>query len=96
MINDWTRSCLPVKVFEYLAQGRPVVSTELPELAPFTDVVDLKSGPGFVKAIEKALAADNTSDRDRRIAASTRFTLQDRARRALELISRKLVMTGVV
>lgn len=84
--NDWTQACLPVKVYEYLAEGRPVVSTDLPELAPFSDVLDLVSPGCFVSAVSRALATDTLAARQRRVEASTRFTLQDRARLAASLL----------
>ena len=35
LINEYTRAMFPMKFFEYLAAGRPVVSTPLPALAEF-------------------------------------------------------------
>jgi hypothetical protein len=84
--NDWTRACLPVKLYDYLAEGRPVVSAHLPELAPFSDVIELVSSNEFVSAIVRALADDTPTKRRRRIEASTRFTLQHRVSRVVSLI----------
>jgi glycosyltransferase involved in cell wall biosynthesis len=88
-LTDWTRHCLPVKVFEYLAEGKPVVATPLPELDLLRDVVTIASPDSFAHAVEDALAADGPSDQDRRREAAHRFTLQDRARRAIELLQGK-------
>jgi len=96
VLNDWTRACLPVKVYEYLAQGRPVVSTQLPELAPFSEVVDLAPANDFGAAIKRALDSDSPAARERRVQASTRFTLQDRARKAVELLEGKPVVAAVL
>lgn len=96
VINDWTRACLPIKVFEYLAEGRPVVSSELPELTPFWDVVDLVPADAFVGAIEKALRTDDAAARERRVNASMRFTLQERAHRSIELLVAKDLMVTAV
>jgi glycosyltransferase involved in cell wall biosynthesis len=89
VVNDWTRACLPVKVFDYLAQGRPVVSTLLPELTALSDVVEAVPADRFISAIERALQEDGTRARARRLEASARFTLQDRAQRAASLVSER-------
>ncbi|MCC2667554.1 MAG: UDP-glycosyl transferase/glycogen phosphorylase [Armatimonadetes bacterium] len=52
-----THSCNPLKVYEYLATGKPVVSTPLDGLRICREVVSLASGAGgFLDAIEQALA----------------------------------------
>jgi len=40
-INKLTESVNPIKMFEYLAAGKPVVSTPLPEVLSFQDVVEI-------------------------------------------------------
>jgi len=55
-VNDLTLSTNPVKVFEYLAAGKPVVSVRLPEVEPMEDVVALASTPDeFVEHVKAAL-----------------------------------------
>ena len=56
--NEWIRACNPVKLKEYLAVGRPVVSSPFPELDPYSDVVAEARGPDqFADRIRLALAA---------------------------------------
>jgi hypothetical protein len=88
-LTDWTRHCLPVKVFEYLAEGKPVIATPLPELDLLCDVVTIASPDSFGQAIEHAVASDAPASQDRRREAARRYTLQDRARRAIELLQGK-------
>ncbi len=85
-LTDWTRACLPVKVFDYLAEGKTVIATPLPELAPFADVIALVEPDGFPSAVQRALEADEPGARMRRRQAAVRFTLQDRARQAAALL----------
>lgn len=55
--NEWIQACNPVKLKEYLATGRPVVSTPFPELAGYRDVVTEAATPeAFARAIREALA----------------------------------------
>jgi glycosyltransferase involved in cell wall biosynthesis len=88
-LTDWTRHCLPVKVFDYLAEGKPVVATALPELELFRDVVTFAPADSFGDAVEAALNDIGAPTRERRRQAADRFTLQDRAHRAVELVHGK-------
>jgi len=48
----------PVKVYEYLAAGRSVVSIDLPEMSQFGDLVRVsQSHEGFIEAVSAALRA---------------------------------------
>jgi glycosyltransferase involved in cell wall biosynthesis len=56
--SDWIQACNPIKLKEYLAVGRPVVSTPYPQLAPFRDLVRVASDPeAFAKQITRAIGA---------------------------------------
>jgi glycosyltransferase involved in cell wall biosynthesis len=64
-----TESIFPMKVYEYLAAGLPVVATGLPALAG-VDGVDLVEGhEAAVAAVERALADDNPERRRARSEA---------------------------
>jgi glycosyltransferase involved in cell wall biosynthesis len=55
--SEWIKACNPVKLKEYLAVGRPVVSTPFPELARYDGLVRIASEPAaFVAAIRAAVA----------------------------------------
>jgi glycosyltransferase involved in cell wall biosynthesis len=68
-INDLTRSVFPMKVYEYLAAGLPVVTTPLPALAETTGVIVADDAPATVAAVERALTEDNRAARRARSAA---------------------------
>lgn len=53
--NDYTRAMFPMKFFEYLAAGVPVVATDLDALRDFTDIAAVVRREEFVDAIEDAL-----------------------------------------
>ncbi|HZW11198.1 MAG TPA: glycosyltransferase [Phycisphaerales bacterium] len=55
--SEWIQACNPVKLKEYLAVGRPVVSTPFPELDRYRGLVEIADSPGaFAAAIRRALA----------------------------------------
>ncbi|PCE29032.1 glycosyltransferase [Burkholderia ubonensis] len=56
LLNDYTRSMFPMKFFEYLAAGLPVVSTPLDFTRERLDGLDVGDTPErFVEAIERQL-----------------------------------------
>lgn len=63
--NRLTEGVNPIKLREYLAAGRPVVATALPEIVPYGDVVRLvRSDEDWPTAVAQAIASD---DREARV-----------------------------
>jgi glycosyltransferase involved in cell wall biosynthesis len=57
--NEWIKACNPIKLKEYLALGKPVVSRPYDELRKYADVVyEAVSPEEFVAAIRRALRED--------------------------------------
>jgi GT2 family glycosyltransferase/glycosyltransferase involved in cell wall biosynthesis len=72
-INSITEATDPVKVYEYLMSGKPVVSTALPELEPYREYVYIANGPeDFCRRLDAALAENEPglAQRRRRFAAT--------------------------
>ena len=69
-LNDATRLISPTKVLEYMAAGRPIVSTSIADVArPYHDIVFLGDGPrAFLEACERALGQSD----EERVARSAR------------------------
>jgi glycosyltransferase involved in cell wall biosynthesis len=58
--NRWIEGCNPIKLKEYLALGKPVISTPFPELEQYLDVVNVAKTPEeFAQYIRTALAEDS-------------------------------------
>jgi glycosyltransferase involved in cell wall biosynthesis len=69
-INELTRSVFPMKVYEYLAAGLPVVSTPLPALDGTAEIEVAADAAATVAAVERALATDSPEARRRRSTAA--------------------------
>jgi glycosyltransferase involved in cell wall biosynthesis len=65
--NDLTASVFPMKVYEYLAAGLPVVATPLPALAQIAEVATAPDAQGIARLLERAIAEDDPA---RRLARS--------------------------
>jgi len=71
-INEWTRHIDPLKMYEYLAAGKSVVSTDIPSAHAFAPPLHIAhDAAGFVRDIEAALAETDDAQREafRRLAA---------------------------
>jgi glycosyltransferase involved in cell wall biosynthesis len=70
-VNDLTMNVNPIKLKEYLAAGLPVVSTPLPEVEKYAEVVEIgRDGSEFIFKAECALKKETP---ERRIERSERM-----------------------
>lgn len=89
-INEYTRSMFPMKFFEYLAAGRPVVAVALDALAEFAHVATLADSPEvFIDGIERALAGE-APPLEARLAVARQHTYAARNRQMMELVEAAL------
>jgi GT2 family glycosyltransferase/glycosyltransferase involved in cell wall biosynthesis len=80
-INPITAATDPVKVYEYLSAGKPVVSVALPELEPLGDCVYLaENADDFVRQLDRAVSEDGGEVVERRRSFAERNTWADRYR----------------
>lgn len=77
--NAYTQAMFPMKFFEYLAAGLPVVASAIEALKPFADLALLRepTPEAFATAIMEALAGDGPS-RQQRLAGAAAHTYQAR------------------
>lgn len=55
--SEWIRACNPIKLKEYLAVGRPVVTTDFPALDGWRDLVRVATdAPAFTAALQDSLS----------------------------------------
>jgi glycosyltransferase involved in cell wall biosynthesis len=88
-VNERTRNISSLKLYEYLACGKPVVATDIPAAREAQDCVRIADRDDFVVVVEKALLDDElTAGRRRRLAAAN--TWDDRVERISAIIAQLL------
>jgi glycosyltransferase involved in cell wall biosynthesis len=66
-INKFTNNVSPLKLYEYMAAGKPVVSTNISDLTGFKDIIRISdSKEDFVREIALSLIEDSDELRDKR------------------------------
>jgi len=81
----------PVKLREYLATGKPVVSVVTPETAAFEEVVYLAGSPqAYLAAIERALGEERPELRRKRLAAVTGVSWDARFEETILVVNQML------
>lgn len=77
--DAFTDTVFPVKLVEYLAAGKPIVSTPIAAVREFEDVVSVAEGPeAFARALVAAAQADSDALRRRRIERAEPFSWERR------------------
>ena len=86
--NEFTKYIYPLKINEYLAMGKPVVTTNFADLSSFTSIASIaQSTEDFLKAISSELA-QNTSKREaERLKFAAKNSWNHRATQLKKMIS---------
>lgn len=86
-VSSMTEACNPIKFWEYLASGKPVVSTRLPEVEQFHVAAIADDPDSFAAAVKHALhSASEVDARDARLRLAEANSWERRARIVIELI----------
>ena len=87
MLNEYTKSMFPMKFFEYLSAGKPVVSVKLDALSSFKDVIYLAEDYNdFVCGIDKYL---EEYDIKSGLRVAREFTYESRMKNMMEIVEEK-------
>jgi glycosyltransferase involved in cell wall biosynthesis len=84
----------PLKFYEYLASGKPIVSTPMPEMEIFADLIEIGHDlDSMIAAIEKALQ-DTPEEMKKRLDAAREHSWENRVKemdaRIIEALSKKM------
>jgi glycosyltransferase involved in cell wall biosynthesis len=89
--NSYSRSTGPLKLYQYLACGKPVVSTAVAGLERVRHLIRVAAGPDdFIGQIETALLTDSTEDSAKRIEDARLNTWDVRVREMLDTVLAQL------
>ena len=90
-MEGWIKTAFPLKLFEYLAAGKPCVGSPLDENIRHGQYVTVAHTPGeWVEAIEYWLENDSEELARQRMAFARQNSWDIRCRRILEIIAEKL------
>jgi glycosyltransferase involved in cell wall biosynthesis len=90
-INSYTESVFPIKFFEFLATGKPVVISNLPSLKPYYDTVEVAADTNaFVDACNRALGDDDAERQAARITLAESHSWPARIGAMMEKIESRL------
>lgn len=97
-MNQQVANANPLKLREYLATGKPIVSVPTPEVSRFGDLIHVASEPNdYMKAIEAALTDNSTTNANTRMAAVSTMSWDNRVDEVWQVVkdswSRKLNST---
>lgn len=81
IINEVAQNCSPLKLYEYLASGKPIVSVDMPEARKFEGLVEIASDyKDFLEKLEKVLEGlpEDSSKVEARIKACQKHSWDSR------------------
>ncbi|HEX2871202.1 MAG TPA: glycosyltransferase [Polyangiaceae bacterium] len=90
-INDYTRAVFPIKFFEFLASGRPVVISPLPAVQAYWGAVRVAESPeAFVAQCEAALTEADPTAQQQRLELAKQNSWDSRVNKLLGLVEAAL------
>ncbi|MFC1559873.1 glycosyltransferase [Candidatus Margulisiibacteriota bacterium] len=90
-INEYTKSCFPIKFFEFCASGKPVVITALPALKDYSSIVKYaRSNEAFIRSVEDVLKKDPRESKEKRLKIAKENSWDSRINRIMDLIQQRL------
>ncbi len=90
-VNDFTMKIYPTKFHQYLAAGKPVVSSPLPDLQAFKPWVDFYTdATEMEEKIDRAIREDSKEKASERRRVASENTWDERVKSMVEILNRCL------
>ncbi len=85
--NQITRATNPIKMYEYLALGKPIISSMIPEVVPYKDILYISRDKSeFIRNVKLALAENSTALQEKRKKAALNNSWKARVDEIEEII----------
>lgn len=90
-MSEWIKCCHPLKLFEYMASGKPVVSVPIKEVMQYSDIVSIaRNKQEFCDAIRWELDNDTPQRAQRRIEIARQQSWDKNVEKISELITQSI------
>jgi polysaccharide pyruvyl transferase CsaB len=97
VLNEVTKATDPVKLYEYLARGKPVVATAMAELSECADLIYIaRDAEDYVRQLDRAVAENDPGLRERRIGYAAANTWEQRYRAMDSAIGETFPLVSIV
>ncbi len=83
---EMTHCVNPVKLYEYMAMGKPVIASEMDDILKYDSIVFYNNNVKLEDAIQKVLSSDNNSVREQHLKIAKENTWLERTKSLLEYI----------
>jgi len=90
-MTEWIKYCNPLKMFEYMASGKPIVSVPIEEVMQYSDIISIASTKEqFPNAIQWELQNDTPERASKRIDIARQHSWDSHIERLSNIISEAL------
>jgi len=97
LLNEVTAATDPVKLYEYLSLGKPVVATDMAEIRPYQDLLYIAHGAEeFAACLDRALAETGDELRRRRIEFAQQNTWASRVAAIDSVVQTEFASVSIV
>ena len=88
--DSYVKATNPMKMYEYLACGKPIVASPAPGLEMFSEIKIAQTPEDFNQLVISELAEDNEQKQHARIELVKEHTWQQRIKQMLDLLYEQL------
>lgn len=83
-LTEMIKGCDPIKFYEYISAGKPVLATNIPELQKFKDIIYFIDHDNYEQIVQKALSEDDKELRSKRIEIAKKNSWEARATQIID------------
>jgi glycosyltransferase involved in cell wall biosynthesis len=86
-IDEVTTTMDPIKIYDYMATGKPIVTTQVAGVNRFSELVHIaKDHDEFIRYLDTALSEDTPADIEKRMNAAYEHSWDSRAKEIIDIL----------